>query len=190
MIFLDVLLRFFELGNSCDLYFECLKRYFELVHLSQPCGGQKGANFSTNWGNFKLLCCLRLRTSCTFVIRILLLLQNSKLRIGYLNHVEQEGVLISIEQVNLKVTYRIYASTFFTLEIDIIRSVIDKLPIRAQPVWSKNDFQCIRCSPHWLNHLWSLNCVNYWTKNCANGLGTVKSLKIAYYQPLWSNYFL
>ena len=119
-----------------------------------------------------------------------LLLQTSKLRIGYLNHVEQEGVLISIKQVNLKVPYRIYVSTFFTLEIDIIRSVIDKLPIRAQPVWSKNDFQCIRCSPHWLNHLWSLNCINYWTKNCANGLGTVKSLKIAYYQPLWSNYFL
>ena len=48
MIFLNEFLRFLELGTSRDLYFECFKRYFELVHLSQPCGGQKGANFSTN----------------------------------------------------------------------------------------------------------------------------------------------
>ena len=53
MIFLDEFLRFLELGTSPDPYFECLKRYFELVYLSQPCGGQKGANFSTNWGTFK-----------------------------------------------------------------------------------------------------------------------------------------
>ena len=46
--FVKELLRFFELSNSCDLYFECLKRYFELVHPTQPCGGQKGAKFSTN----------------------------------------------------------------------------------------------------------------------------------------------
>ena len=39
-----------------------------------------------------------------------------------------------------KVPYRIYVSILFTLEIDIVRSMIDELPIRAQPVWSKNDF--------------------------------------------------
>ena len=48
MIFYNEFLRFLGLGTSPDLYFECLKRYFELVHLSQPRGGQKGANFSTN----------------------------------------------------------------------------------------------------------------------------------------------
>ena len=43
---------------------------------------------------------------------------------------EQEGVLISIKQVNLKVPYRNYVSILFTLEIDIIRSMIDELPIK------------------------------------------------------------